>query len=165
MDELLFLFQKALDKDEEAWDRLYRNLRPFGLRVISEFCLTTEDAEDMLQTAFEKFYKSIRQFNGYTQAQLIAYFKQICKNTCRDFIGKQKETIELEENTVSSTSNVDDEITVKELMERLSLQEQQILLLKVKGYSEKEISKILKKPQGTVASRWYRIIEKVKNKI
>jgi DNA-binding CsgD family transcriptional regulator len=35
----------------------------------------------------------------------------------------------------------------------------------MKGHSEKEIAGILKIQAGTVASRWYRIMEKIKNKI
>jgi len=63
------------------------------------------------------------------------------------------------------TASIEDKITIKELIRGLTLEERQLFILKMKGHSEKEIAGILKIQAGTVASRWYRIIEKIKNKI
>jgi len=165
MDELLKDFKKAIEGDDEAWNNLYRALKSFGLRIVSRFSLTIEDSEDLVHTALERFYKSMRQFNGYTQAQLLTYFKQICVNVYKDFLKKQPNIVELEENVNVPTVSVEDKLIIKELIRVLTLDERELFILKMKNYSEKEIAGILKIPAGTVASRWHRIIEKIKNKI
>ena len=45
----------------------------------------------------------------------------------------------------------------------LSLEQQQIFLMKAKGYKEKEIGDLLGIPEGTVASSYSRIVAKLKN--
>jgi len=165
MDELLKKFKKALEGDDEAWDNLYRALKSFGLRIAFKFSLTIEDSEDLVHTALERFYRSMRQFNGYTQVQLLLYFKRICINVCKDFLKKQPNIVELEENIDVPTVSVENKLIIKELIRVLTLDERELFILKMKNYSEKEIAGILKIPAGTVASRWHRIIEKIKNKI
>jgi len=165
MDELIKEFKKAIEGDDEASNNLYRALKSFGLRIASNFSHTIEDSEDIVHTALERFYKAMRQFNGYTQAQLLLYFKQICVNVCKDFLKNQHDTLELGENVHSSKDSIEDKITIKELIRDLTLEERQLFILKMKGHSEKEIAGILKIQAGTVASRWYRIMEKIKNKI
>lgn len=165
MDELLKEFKKAIEGDDEAWNNLYRALKSFGLRIASQFSHTIENSEDIVHTALERFYKSMRHFNGYTKAQLLIYFKQICVNVCKDFLKNQHDTLELRENVNAPADSIENKLTIKELIRELTLEERQLFILKMEGYSEKEIAGILKIPAGTVASRWHRIIEKIKNKI
>lgn len=155
MDELLSIYFKAIEGDEKAWEELYKKLKSFGLKVISKFYLSADDAEDLIQTTFEKFYKSCGQFKGYTGYQLISYFKQICINVTQDFIKNQKTNRELDNNIpYVKAEKIEDRILMKNIfsiLKEFTMEEQIIFVLKMKGYSEKEIADILHTAMGTVA--------------
>jgi len=69
----------------------------------------------------------------------------------------------------SSTPNPEQTASARERLEiltshlhDLSLEQQQIFLMKAKGYKEKEISELLGIPEGTVASSYSRTLAKLK---
>ena len=47
-------------------------------------------------------------------------------------------------------------------LRELPLEQQQIFLMKAKGYKEREIADFLEIPEGTVASSYSRIVDKLK---
>ncbi len=172
------LLIKVLQGDENAKNEVYHELLPVAIRVLKGFQnLSKEDREDIQSDGFLKFFtRSIKDFKGNTWQELKSYFSVIILNKARTFwTARQKQSqTPLEENnaatdTASSSPDVAsmaaDKIDFAQLLSSLSLEDKEILLLKDKGYKDREISAILNIPIGTIASRYNRAREKLAKKI
>ena len=53
--------------------------------------------------------------------------------------------------------------TIRMVLEGSTIETKQVVLMKMEGYKDREIADILGIPQGTVASKYARIKEKVKD--
>ena len=185
-DKLLSLIDGCVKGEEKAWNLLVGR---YGKVVRG--CLAAyfrgrgERIDDVTQQVFIKLWKAgLKDFRGTSRFQFLSYLKLISINEAKTYLRlKVRETravsidqdassaddVRLVDELVSDGPNPEQSAITKEQTEllanrihALSLEQQQIFLLKVKGYADREIGKILSIPDGTVASSYSRTIAKLK---
>lgn len=107
-------------------------------------------------------------FKNFNSLKDIAFFRtwatRILLNCINKFANKQKKYYKIKEEMILEDVWLDDqEIRFIELIENLNAKEKNILYLKYfLRYTDKEISRILKLPVGTVKSKHSRALKKLK---
>ena len=123
-----------------------------------------EDAEDLTQNTFIKFYKAIDHLKE--DLPIMPYLSQIAKNELKMFYRSKKKTISLDEKILLVDDRLITKLEKEEIdLRRLNHQEKKILLMLAEGFSYLEIAKKFKKPLNTIKSiiRRARIKLKVKS--
>ena len=186
-EKLLSLIDACLNGKEEAWHFF---IRQYG--KIVRGCLSgyfrgdAPKIDDVTQQVCIKLWKAgLRDFRGTNRYQFLSYLKLITVNEAKTYLrltaGRVRE-VSIDRDPASSddprpvteivsgTPNPEQTTSARERLEILTshlhdlpLEQQQIFLMKAKGYKEKEISDLLGIPEGTVASSYSRIIAKLKN--
>ena len=131
-----------------------------------------QEAEDVGQETFIRFYKSLGNFKG--EAALGTYLTRICINLCLDALKKRKRNkrwlgVFARERDVSDVSEHDlhdkrrRESRVQQVLLKLGSKHRALIVLRYyHGYSLGEIAGVLKVPEGTVFSRLSRAHGKLK---
>ena len=153
-------------------------LLPYKSSTKFTLFFTSDENDDIIQNIFIKLTNGgLRNFNGATVYEFLAYFRKIAANEAFTWLRYKKRrereiSIDPEpdsdnENTPSApiladnTFRPDRAAEVKDLLTRvlegLSIEEKQILVYKAEGYKDHEIAELLGIPMGTVASRYNRI--------
>jgi RNA polymerase sigma-70 factor, ECF subfamily len=163
------LVKKCRAGDSRFYEPLVRAYEPQGLRLALGMMGNMDDAQDALQEAFVKAFRSLGRFD--TQRAFGPWFFQILRNQCRDQLRSRKsrfrvevvddEILEFQADTTPGSSRRERErgearrILWKGL-ERLPEDHREVLVLKeLQGLRYQEIASILDIPDGTVASRLY----------
>lgn len=135
---------------------------------------STAEAEDILQEVFIKTYQNLNDFDQ--NLKFSSWIYRITHNQVISHYRKQKETLSLEDNELifqklKSEVNIPEEIdkkilkeSIHKLLKKLDPKYRDVLILKYledKDYTE--ISNILQKPMGTIATLLNRAKEKFKN--
>jgi len=154
-------------RDQEIFAYLierYKNkLIRFILRITK---VDLDEAEDILQNVFIKVYKNLNDFD--TDLKFSSWIYRITRNETisqhrKNMARPQKYTLDLEDNlikNVASEIDIEREMDVdflkdhiEEILEKLDDKYREVLVLKfLEEKSYEEISDIIKKPMGTVAS-------------
>ena len=128
----------------------------------------TDDAQDALQEAFIKTYRSLHQFD--LEQSFSPWFFQILRNQCRDMLRGRKAEFKFEKlDQRFDLCSTDSEGGPERILERkaaaeklwrgleqISEEHREILVLKeIQDFYYTEIASILDIPEGTVASRLY----------
>jgi RNA polymerase sigma factor (sigma-70 family) len=133
----------------------------------------------------QKLWKSgLRDFRGTNRYQFLSYLKLVTVNEAKTYL--RLTTARTREVSInqdppsrdnpgsgteiqSGTPNPEQTASARERLKILTshlhdlpLEQQQIFLMKAKGYKEKEIGELLGVPEGTVASSYSRTIAKLK---
>ena len=162
------LIRKCQTGDTRFYAPLVRAYEPSGLRLAVAMMSNTEDAQDALQEAFVKTFRSLHRFD--VRRPFGPWFFQILRNQCRDMLRSRQarfkvETLDerLEARPASSEKGPErahQRSAVREILwmglERIGDEHREILVLKeLEGFRYSEIAQILEIPEGTVASRLY----------
>lgn len=163
------LVRKCRAGDARFYEPLVRAYEPQGLRLALGMMGNSEDAQDALQDAFVKAYRSLDRFD---QGRAFGpWFFQILRNQCRDLLRRRKARFNLEvvadglldgksDPKAESRSRRDDRADAKRLLwaalERLPDDQREVIVLKeLQGLRYQEIASVLEIPEGTVASRLF----------
>ncbi|MDP4161182.1 MAG: RNA polymerase sigma factor [Bacillota bacterium] len=150
------LIEQVLAGDSEAFTRLVQSYSAYVYRTAFAFLHNESEAEDASQEIFLKVYRSI---HGLKDVHLFpAWFKKVITSVCLDRIKTRKlDTVpdsEIESMIPSLPNPWDRRLELQEALNRLNLEEREIILLvDWQGYNYQEIATILKIPLGTVKSR------------
>ena len=145
----------------ELYETVYKDL----YRLAYYYLGNTHEAEDVVSEtvlrAYEKFdsLKDERAFRNWI-------FK-ILVNQCNTRLRKMitKKTYELKEE-ISYQPEMEDTVVVKELLELLTKEERQIVVLTIfGGYKGEEIAKLLHKRHSTIRSKYRRALKKLEEKV
>ncbi len=132
-----------------------------------------QEAEDIGQEVFIRFYKSINNFRG--DAQLSTYLTRIAINLSLNEIKKRRlrEIFSFESWTQTNDDTAPGEIKqdnferseiIKRSLDKLDAKYRSVIVLRlIDGYSTEETAEILNLPLGTVLSRLSRGQQKLKN--
>ena len=132
----------------------------------------SQEAEDVGQEVFIRFYKSIEQFKG--DSSLGTYLSRIAINLSLNEVKKRKRRAFISwedtnqhdlEMYKSKESNLmfEEKEFIQQAIQKLSTKLRVVLILRlINGYSTEETAKILKLPIGTVLSRLSRGQKKLK---
>ena len=162
------LILKVKTGDARFYEPLVRAYEPSGLRLSVAMMGNTEDAQDALQEAFVKAFRSLHRFD--LRQPFGPWFFQILRNQCRDMLRSRQarfkvETLDerLEARPADSEKGPERAHQRGRARERLwkgleqiGDEHREILVHKeLEGFRYSEIAQILEIPEGTVASRLY----------
>ena len=178
--KLLSLIGSCIAGDGPSWETFFSEYGAIAVQLLNHRypSFTPSENDDIIQNIFVKLTNGgLRNFNGTTVYEFLAYFRKIAANEAFTWLRYKKRrereiSIDLEtdsdnENAPSApiladhTFRPDKAAEVKDLLARvlegLSIEERQILVYKAEGYKDHEIAELLGIPMGTVASRYSRI--------
>ena len=185
-EKLLSLIDACVNGNEEAWHSF---ISQYG--KIVRGCLSgyfrgdAAKIDDVTQQVFIKLWKAgLRDFRGANRYEFLSYLKRIAVNEAKTYFrltAGQAQQLSIDQEPASGenpsrvteiasdTPDPEQSTSAKERVEimmnqlhELSLEHQQIFLMKAKGYKEKEIGELLGIPAGTVASSYSRIVDRLK---
>ncbi len=125
------------------------------------------DAEDVVQTAFEKILDKI-QSNGFFPNDLKAFTFRTIHNTAIDRLRNRKDVVSLDHFPLANPAadNAENLVLYRDLNNeflRLDQKVREILMLKIyAGLSFREISEVINVSAFTVATRYYRAVRELK---
>jgi len=175
-EELVELSLKDIDNFAYIVDRYETKLKAYIIRISS---FNTAEVEEILQEVFIKAWKNLKEFN-YT-LKFSSWIYRIARNhTISSFRKHQSrgndKSISIDNNVFEIASgdlDIREELDKKEraelirkILEELNQEYKAVLILKYfedKSYSE--ISDILKKPEGTIATLVHRAKKQFKELI
>ncbi len=165
----LVLVNRVMNGDTKAFEQIMKQYRPMMAKVIIGMVGNKEDAEDIGQDAFVRFYRALNQYKG--DAALGTYLTRIAINLSLNELKKRKsrsqvsleEKHETQHSDQSSFQKRDNSELVQQALSRLESKYRSVVILRLmQGFSTKETAKILKIPSGTVLSRLARGQEKLR---
>ena len=183
-DDILPLINACLAKDSSSWNSLLQSFTPIVLNHHRRHftSLSADDTEVILSNIYTKLFDGgLEGFTGTTKYELLGYFKTITKNETFSFLRQRRKrnrdasldqgVDDGDEQDISTLHNLlpdnslrpDTIAQINDLyrkaMGHLSIRDQQILLYKIEGYKDREISELLGIPANTVASSYSRLKE------
>jgi RNA polymerase sigma-70 factor, ECF subfamily len=181
-DDIVLLINACLSGDGAAWRVLYQEYGSVAINILRKRYTSSspDDHDDIVQIIFAKLVKNgLRSFRGTSRYKFIRYVETM---TVREAYSYRRQNLGDDSNV--SLDQADDEdghdfplqhllkdnslrpdaiAEINDLYRRamgqLSVRDQQILLFKIEGYTDTEISELLGIPMGTVASRYNRAKE------
>ena len=167
------LVRQAKMGNEESFTQLYDMAAPFLYKLAVYTLGNPQDAEDVVSETFIEAYKGIGKLRD--EAAFKPWITKILSIRCKRKIGdyvKNKNVYDIDdflgltEDDSDLSAEAGDRAVVAHAMGLLSYEEREIVLLSVlQGYTVKEISKIIRMPQGTVSSKLYRALKKMRTYI
>ena len=163
------LVKKAKKGNENAFLTLFQKYEQDIYKIAFVYVKNQNDALDVVQ---ETAYRSFKTIKNLKEPK---YFKtwltKIAINCSLDILRKQKKVDqlkpELEENLSGDVNeDIDQEITVRDLIECLSEEEKSVVILRFyEGMTFKEVSETLDIPLGTAKTILYRALNKLRNNL
>lgn len=163
------LLRKCQAGDARFYEPIVRAYEPSGLRIALAMMGNPEDAQEALQDAFVKAWRTLDRFD--LNRSFAPWFFRILRNQCRDALRSRKARFRREvlDSEALETQLADPEKGPERLLERklakerlwaalekLSEDHREIIVLKeLEGLRYGEIAVVLKIPEGTVASRLF----------
>jgi len=154
------IMQKIKDKDpaayNEVYDKLYRKLFLFAKSLIGN----TEEARDIVTESFIKLWSQKNSFTNMVHLQV--YFYTVIKNSCIDYLRKDKLRTKLENQLIQSGTLHENVIERKyqeaelvqilyERINQLPERMQQVFKLTyLEGYSRAEVAQMLNLSENTI---------------
>jgi len=184
-EDVLLIIRGCLGGEARAWDNFVKEFGSVAENIIRKFTnLASYDRENIIQNVFVKFLRGgLEDFQGTTKYEFLKYFKKIVINEGISYFKSQrrsKEEISLNGEVLEGLylkelisdpnpySRPDLTVEEKEALNLIAtvlkvfpLADQQIFIMKFKGYKDEEIKEILGVPLGTIASKFSRIKTKM----
>lgn len=172
------LVEKARAGDKSAFAQIVRSYEPIVAATVIGMLGSGDDAEDVGQNVFIRFYNAINDFRG--DAALSTYLTRIAINLSLNEIKRRKRRSLLffgkNDEDAEKCFDVPDEqdhetaFDTKEAVNRALRQLEPkfrsvVVLRMLQGYSTTETASILKLPLGTVLSRLSRAQDKLKESL
>lgn len=172
MDEQI-LIRDAIQGDLDAFNGLVFAYQEMAFNIAYRLLSDEDSAEDATQTAFISAYKNLRGFKG---GSFKAWLMRIVTNACYDELRRVKRhpttslepvSDETEEEIDSPAWLADDAASPEERVEEAELEHAVqhcleklpedfkvvVVLVDVQGFDYDEVSKVTKRPLGTIKSR------------
>lgn len=187
LKNVLAMISDCLSDIEAGCAALFEEYASIGINILNKHfqLLTVDDKDDVIQNTFLKLVKGgFKNFQGTTSYEFLLYFKRIVTNealTYIEYLKKDKYLISIDHERdcgedklppieiIDSKPTPDSDLQMKQLEQLIHtvlkdspIETKQIFLMKVQEYKDKEISDILGIPMGTVASRYSRIRDKLR---
>jgi RNA polymerase sigma-70 factor (ECF subfamily) len=173
------LVRRAQTGDESAFREIVERYQSKVFSIIHGIVRQRNDVEDIAQQVFAKVYFSIRNFDF--RSSLITWIYKITVNECFDYLRKKKvrklvyesdmsedevRRVENTEPALDRTTRTDSTLArrdyIVKLMDRVSPEEKQLLVLKeVEGYSVEELAGMLKMNENTIKVKLFRARQKL----
>jgi len=185
VEDVISVIEGCIRGEEPFWSTFVKEFGSMAENILRKFSdIASHDRENIIQNVFIKLFRGgLSNFQGSTKYEFFKYFKTIVIHEGISYLkaeGKDKGNISLNGEDSAGVSlkelipNQDplsspDLIAegkealkiIQKVMEGFFLLDQQIFWMKLQGYKDEEIKKILGIPLGTVASKYSRIRTKI----
>ncbi|HPO62950.1 MAG TPA: RNA polymerase sigma factor [Candidatus Kapabacteria bacterium] len=163
--ELFNLLKKEKKESPEAFKELYSRYSSRIYAYCRRFIGYKEEAEDIFQDTFKKFYEAAQQEREMTN--VFGFILKIARNLCINSKRNQKRTIEIDDSiNISTKSRQDKEEMldlIKQAIEELPPEYKDVLILReYQGLSYIEIAEMTNLSLGTVKVRIFRAKDKIR---
>jgi RNA polymerase sigma-70 factor, ECF subfamily len=164
------LISRCLERDEDAWRLLVRRYSSYIYSIaVRGFGMNAEEAGDVVQ---ETFLKLVEGLPGYRrEGEFRGWLRQVARNCCLAYLRRRRPVEPLDE-TLSDPAQEETLARIERafvLVEALGSLEgscrELITLFFFQGRPYKDIAAALAIPEGTVASRLSRCLEKLRPKV
>lgn len=155
-----------IEFDNQRFDDLYQKYAVIVFRTAYNFLLNKDDAEDIVQEVFIKYFISNKTFNDddHEKAWILTVTANLSKNVLRS---KSRQNLELDDTIKIVDNKFEKETTnhldLEEAMKKLTANQRLVIYL---YYYEqipiKNIAKIIKSNENTVKSHLLRAKSKMK---
>lgn len=158
--------------EKQALASLYERTRGAVYSFALSILKNTADAEDVLQDTYLQIWRSADRYSSYGKP--LAWIFAITRNLALGRLREQKRVVtagmedwpetDTAEFAVKSTVDAEDRLMLSSLMQMLSDEERQIVVLHaVAGMRHREIAVLLKRSLPAVLSRYSRAMKKLRN--
>ena len=163
------LIKKAMAGNMAAFETIVRKYESMVAKITIPMLGNKNDADDIGQETFIRFYKSMKQFKG--DSQLGTYLARIAINLSLNELKKRSKQWLFTTNnyngadipSVNNEENKEIRDLVNSSLEALEPKFRSVIVLRhIQGFSTRETANILGLPQGTVLSRLSRGQNKLK---
>lgn len=144
MDTDFLLLHRMRSGDDDAIEDFVRKYYPVILRYCHLHIKDTGYAEDLTQETFDRFFRTLQQYQHYGKAANYLYV--IAGNLCRDYHRKPVEILmeELPDQSVYQMETLDLRMDIHRALEQLPLELREVTILYFfQDVKQKEIAKIL----------------------
>lgn len=153
--------------DREAFHTLYEEISKHVYGFALSITRNTHDAEDVLQETMLTVYHKAESYQA--KGKPMAWIFTIARNFALQRLRKDEKATSIDElwnvegEGLAAIENVELRMTLQAVLQLLSEQEQQIVMLHaVQGMKNREIAQILQIPLNTVLSKYHRAMKKLK---
>lgn len=171
------LIRLAAKGDEAAFQELVRRHEAALAATITAVLGPGDDADDVGQETFVRFFKALPKFRGDSSAR--TYLTRIAVNLSIDVLSKRKKTaswVRIGEEPGSTDIAAPDETTnletaelnekIRAIVDELDPAHRAVVIMRIlEERSTRETSEILGVPEGTVMSRLKRAMAKLETRI
>lgn len=156
----------------EYFTELIENNKLRFYKTAKAILKSDDDVYDVLQEALLSIYNNYKNLKN--KEHFTTWATRIVINKCYDFLraNKKNNTVDINEIADTDTKNAyydeyeDDKYGIKKAINHLSEDQKIVVILYYyNNYSVKEISEIIKVPEGTVKSRLSKAREVLKNQL
>lgn len=164
------IVEAAQRGDKQSFAQVYDWIAPDLYRVALYTLGNPHDAEDVVSETFIEAYKGISGLRDPEKIKpwMMRILSIRCKRKIGTYVqGRQKMNLDDVIYGLSDGSNLSSEVSemvdVMDAMAELTEEERLIITLAtIQGYTVREVAEFLDMPQGTVSSKLYRALDKVR---
>lgn len=161
------LAKKIANRDEHAFEELYKNINKAVFSVCLSVVKNETVAVDLSQDTFVAVWDSIDTFKG---VGFKTWILTIAKNKSINYLNKRKREVltdfsEDEYHMESNDADIESSLILKSALEKLNEQDRQIVLLRNSGMKMKEIAEYLNIPRGTASWRYSESLKILKKEV
>lgn len=158
------LLLRIQNDDEEAFHILYLMLKTAIYSYSLSILQNKDDALDNVQDVFITIYTKVNNYD--TQEKPLNWIFTITKNAAISKIRQRKVTKDIDQEIISSIDKKDSYLLLHSLMEKLSKEERNVVLLHTLwGFKHWEIAKLLNSNLSTILSKYHRAIKKLEEMV
>lgn len=160
------LVKKAKKGDKESFSKIIYEVKDQAYKIAYCYLHNEEDSMDAVCDAIEKAYKNIKKLKKPKYFK--TWFIRIVINECKKQIREKKRVIYLADDIYKEDIkyNKEDKLDIEYILKELPEIERSLIYMKYYlGYTLKEISEVVDLPEGTVKSKIYNNLKKMKSKL
>ncbi len=164
------LITRCMDGDDESFNILYYRYR---LPLFAYLHKLLPDQQDKVDDFFQQVWiKAVKNFPNYAdQQRFLAWLCRIAHNLVMDYYrsANSKKTLEIQENILSDGLNPQEillqqglEEALQEAILQLSAEQQEVVRLRMRGISFKDIAQQLQISLNTALGRMYYAVQNLR---
>ncbi|MBS4536835.1 sigma-70 family RNA polymerase sigma factor [Clostridium sp. D2Q-11] len=160
------LVKKAKKGDKDSFSKIIQEVKDQAYRVAYCYLHNEEDSMDAVCDAIEKAYNNIKKLKHPKYFK--TWFIRIVINECKKQITQKNRVIYVADEIYKEDikDNKDDKLDIEALLKELPELERSLIYMKYYlGYTLLEISEIVSLPEGTVKSKIYNNLKKMKTRL
>lgn len=153
-----------INKDIKTIEQIYNHYYKLVHFIIFKQVNNKNDIDDLTQEVFIKIFNKINTYK--LEYNFTSWISTITKNTAIDFLRKQKETLEFNEDVYITEDNDNTYELDKQIKEILNDEEYTIVTHKLYfNFKFKDIAKYLNSNTSSITGKYYRALGKLKKEL